>query len=88
MALAAFFLVYKPRDWELGPDLESFLPPDGPRGPSDGPSIKRVMADGLLWASEANASVLVRKSKYFQAGYWLLGIGLLVSFVLAIVGPR
>jgi len=88
LALSFFFLVYKPRDWEIGPDLETFTPPDKPDAPCGGPEIKQAMAGKLLWACVENERVLKRKSLYLTAGYWLLGIGLAISFVLATFGPR
>jgi hypothetical protein len=90
LALAAtfFFLVYKPRNWEIGPDLETFRPPDGPLGPSDAVGVKRAMADRLLWACVENEKVLGQKSRYLTWGYRLLGVGLALAFVLTLITIR
>lgn len=82
LAGAAFFfyLVFKPRGWELGPDPEAFR-----AGKDLSPSaIKQSMMRQVLWAAEENWKVLIRKSRYFRAGYTILGVGLALSFVLAI----
>jgi hypothetical protein len=84
-AAVFFFLVYKPRKWEIGPDLEDFNPPDGPLAPADGPAIKTAMADRILWAANENHRRIDRKSSYFKCGLWVLAAGLALSFVLAIV---
>lgn len=80
-----FFMVYRPRRWEIGPDLEDFRPEDGPRGPSDAAGVKRTMAEALLWATYQNERVLRRKAAYFKWGYSILGFGLAFSFLLAII---
>jgi hypothetical protein len=87
LALAAFlfYLVYRPRSWELGPDLEDFDPPDGPLAPAEGPAIKLAMADRILWAANENHRRIGRKSTYFQWGYRILGVGLALAFILTIV---
>jgi hypothetical protein len=87
LALAAFFffLVYKPRSWEIGPDLEDFRPPDTPHAPADASAIKLAMADQILWAANENHRRIGRKSNYFRWGLWILGIGLVLSFVLTVV---
>jgi hypothetical protein len=80
-----FFLVYRPRSWEIGPDLERFDPPDGPLAPAEGPAIKLAMADRILWATYENRERVDRKSSYFAWGYRILGVGLALSFILATV---
>jgi hypothetical protein len=87
-AVACFFYVYKPRDWEVGPDLVKFRPPDRVDGPADAPAIKRAMADQLLYCAVENTKVLERKSRVLIWGYGLLAIGLFLALGLAVFGPR
>lgn len=86
VALVFFALVYKPRNWAIGPDLEDFYPPDTPRTPADAPAIKRAMADQLLWAASENKPGLDRKSVYLRIGFAFLTIGLAIAFLLALSG--
>jgi hypothetical protein len=85
LAAACFLLVYRPRIWEIGPDLDKFNPPDTPAGPADGPAIKAAMAAQILWAADENRRRIQPKSRYFWWGFILLAAGLSLAFVLDIV---
>lgn len=77
LAAFCFYLVFKPRRWELGPD------PDVKHSKHGIANIWETMEE-VLWAADENETKLERKSQYFRWGYRIFALGLMFSFALAL----
>lgn len=81
-AAFCFFVVIRPREWEIGPEPEEAYREDRKKSPS---RIHMSMVSQVMWAADRNRNVLDTKSMYLRWGYAFLGLALASTFVVAVI---